>query len=575
MAGIPFLHNIDLNENQLLNAKLHTSGTAPSSPGTGTIWYDSTNDKVKVYDTDAWYTVGNTTAEIEDIAGGLFTGNTETGITATYQTGDNTIDLVTDVTLTNTATLTNKSLTAPILTGSSSSAGSILFKEDTDNGTNTVTLIGPASTADVIVTLPAATDTLIGKATTDTLTNKTLTSPILTSPALGTPASGVMTNVSGTAAALTAGAVTSIGNLTGDVTSTNRATTIAADAVHATMINNDLISGSASALTSGLASTDEFLISDAGTLKNMDVSVLQSYLQSNLTFTTNTNTGVDMTTTTLKTKLAGGFPSNAVTIGDSDDVVTIGQDLIVTGDLTVSGDTITANVETLNVEDKNITLNYHASNDTSSTAGGSGITIQDAVNASTDATILWDTSNDEFDFSHAINVTGNITVSGTVDGIDIATDVAANTAKVTNVTTNLGITGTNAARTITSSDGTDAIIPVATTSVSGVMSAAQVTALNAAQTAGEVGTLIDARSSAHTITGDNSETEFTITYGFTAAAVNDVMIQVVCSYATDTDHDGDTVYTETERHSTTQCKIKFATAPGTGHTYRVLCFKIA
>jgi hypothetical protein len=173
------------------------------------------------------------------------------------------------------------------------------------------------------------------------------------------------------------------------------------------------------------------------------------------------------------------------------------------------------------------------------------------------------------------HVTGNITLSGTVDGIDIATDVAANTAKNTNVSTNLGITGTNAARVITSSDGTNATIPVATTSVSGVMSAAQVTTLNATQTAANVGTLIDARSSAHTITGDNSATSFTITYGFTAAAVNDVIIQVICSYASDTDHDGDTVYTETERHSTTQCKIKFATAPATGHTYRVLCFKIA
>jgi hypothetical protein len=84
-----------------------------------------------------------------------------------------------DVTLTGTETLTNKTLTDPILSPGTATAGKIEFLEGTDNGTNKVTLIGPASTADVTVTLPAATDTLVGKATTDTLTNKTLTSPAI------------------------------------------------------------------------------------------------------------------------------------------------------------------------------------------------------------------------------------------------------------------------------------------------------------------------------------------------------------------------------------------------------------
>jgi hypothetical protein len=106
---------------------------------------------------------------------------------------------VESVTLSNTATLTSKSLTAPIITGSASAAGTVLFKEDTDNGTNSCTLSGPQATADVTVTLPAATDTLVGKATTDTLTNKTLTAPAVTN------LTGTFNSPTGTIGAMTLG----------------------------------------------------------------------------------------------------------------------------------------------------------------------------------------------------------------------------------------------------------------------------------------------------------------------------------------------------------------------------------
>lgn len=86
------------------------------------------------------------------------------------------------------------------------SVGSVDFKNATSGTITLSPVTGALGT--VTLSLPAATDTLMGKATTDTETNKTLTSPTLVTPALGTPASGVMTNVTGTADGLTAGDVT-------------------------------------------------------------------------------------------------------------------------------------------------------------------------------------------------------------------------------------------------------------------------------------------------------------------------------------------------------------------------------
>lgn len=97
---------------------------------------------------------------------GSFTAGNGIAITGTSIAIDTSIT----VDKTTAQTLTNKTLTAPVIASIS----------------NTGTL-----------TLPTSTDTLVGRATTDTLTNKTLTSPILTTPALGTPVSGVLTSCTG------------------------------------------------------------------------------------------------------------------------------------------------------------------------------------------------------------------------------------------------------------------------------------------------------------------------------------------------------------------------------------------
>lgn len=65
------------------------------------------------------------------------------------------------------------------------------------SASSAVTLIDAVATAGRVITLPDATDTLVGRATTDTLTNKTLTSPTLTTPVLGIPSSGTLTSCTG------------------------------------------------------------------------------------------------------------------------------------------------------------------------------------------------------------------------------------------------------------------------------------------------------------------------------------------------------------------------------------------
>ena len=178
-----------------LPAAVGSSGQAlRTSDGSGTLeWFTLEVGDITGVTAGAGLTGGGTTGTVTlDVVGG-------TGITA--NANDIAIDS-TVTTLTGSQTLTNKTLTTPTLTtpvintgaqlkNGSTSAGYLEFYEDSDNGTNKVTVIGPASTADVTLTLPSATDTIVGKATTDTLTNKTISG---SSNTLSNIANGSLTN---------------------------------------------------------------------------------------------------------------------------------------------------------------------------------------------------------------------------------------------------------------------------------------------------------------------------------------------------------------------------------------------
>jgi hypothetical protein len=80
--------------------------------------------------------------------------------------GQISVEGVNVVTTSSTDTLTNKTLTTPVVGNGATSAGYIEFREDTDNGTNYVRLAPAESLAgDYNVVLPSASTTLIGKNT--------------------------------------------------------------------------------------------------------------------------------------------------------------------------------------------------------------------------------------------------------------------------------------------------------------------------------------------------------------------------------------------------------------------------
>ena len=83
-------------------------------------------------------------------------------------------------------------------------------------------------------------------------------------------------------------------------------------------------------------------------------------------------------------------------------------DLALSGDLNITGDVNSVSVTDLDVTDKTITL---GKGQTESNSGSSGIIIDGSS-----ASMLWDESNDEFDFNKGINITGGLNISGDIFG---------------------------------------------------------------------------------------------------------------------------------------------------------------
>lgn len=590
--AIKFLAGINLEKNELQNARIQNLASAPSSPVEGQIYYNTTNNVLQYYDNAGWETISASSGTVTSVSGGAgLTGTvTSTGsIDVDYAGTDNIILAATE------ATGTAIPLTASILY--SNGSNNVVYGDVDDlpfsNNSGTVTSVG--ITAGSLIDVSGGPITSSGNITVNVdlseLTDMTATMAgtdefvVLDASAQRRKAANeiglsIFNNDSGFITGNQT--ITLSGDLTGSGTTSINAT-IASGAVEASMLNNNIISGK-TALTSGLASTDELLVSDAGTVKRMDVSVLESYMQSNLTFTTNTDT--DVSVSNLETRL-GQIDSN-VTIGNSSSVaVSTAGSLTVEGNLTVNGTTTTVNSTTIAIDDHHMkvaTDNNSATNDFGY-YGRYGATAEYAG-------LTFDTSAEEWTLYHS-NATepGNTTftpdtkASLNVDRIK-AVSLNLNGTAVTATAAELnimdGVTATTAE--INKLDGIGTLSgsntgdePNASTTVRGIVELATNTETTTgtdtsrATTPAGVKAAVDARSWVGTLSGDGSTTAHVMTHSLGS---RDVIVQVVDYGNAGSGATYETVMVDVTRSSTNAVTVTFATAPTTSEDYRVLVTKV-
>ena len=138
--------NLTITAADLVVAELSTSNVDITGNITvsGTVdGRDLATDGSKLDGIESGATADQTDEEIQDIVGAMFTGNTETGITATYQDSDGTIDLVIGTLNQNTTGSAAKWTTARTLsfTGDVTGSGSV------DGSANVATALTIASDA--------------------------------------------------------------------------------------------------------------------------------------------------------------------------------------------------------------------------------------------------------------------------------------------------------------------------------------------------------------------------------------------------------------------------------------------
>jgi len=451
---------------------------------------------------------GLSTEEVQDIAGGMFTSNTETGITATYQDGDGTIDLVvgtlnqdtTGNAATATALETARTIggtsfdgTANIAVGLAATA-TALASARTIGGTSfdgTANIVPGTSTAlatgrtigmtgDVVWTSASfdGSGNVTGAATIQAnavesamIAENNITTREL---AANTIATGNIADnaVDGTkiaqnsiltrhiddgqvtTAQLGADAVTGAKIADDAIDSEHYAdgsidtAHIADDQVTAAKLANTAVTAAAYGSSSAIPVITidaQGRITAASTAATSSTLTIAADSGSNDTVTVGTDT---LTFAGTSNEVNTTVSNNAITIGLPDDV-TIAGDLIVTGDYTVNGTTSTNAVTNMVISDNLIELN----NGAGSNANDSGIVIERGSTGD-NAIFAWDESADKFTLG-TTTATGSSTGNLSITTGTLVANIEGNiTGNVTGNTSGTAATVTTAAQTNITSLGT-------------------------------------------------------------------------------------------------------------------------